>query len=35
MDNKRDKMRKSANNWSVVLVSTLKAIKAGNEIRQL
>lgn len=34
LDNKGDKMRKSTINWSVVLVSTFKVIKAGNEIRQ-
>lgn len=28
-------MRKSSINWSVVLVSTFKVIKARNEIRQL
>lgn len=35
MDNKWGKTRKSTINWSVVLVSTFKVIKAGNEIRQL
>lgn len=35
MDNKWDKTRKTTINWSVVLVSTFKVIKAGNEIRQL
>lgn len=35
MDNKWDKFRESTINWLVVLVSTFKVIKAGNEIKQL
>jgi len=34
MDNEWDKTRKCSINWSVVLVSTLKVVKTGNEIRQ-